>query len=539
MSSAPPSSVQPTSRAALQALHRRAAEPRSLERTRTHLRGVRQAKMRRIALLVAFTAVGACGGHHAPPGAPPGPVASSGPPMPSPTTEPAQAPTPPPADTMVPTIEIAKEYTSVFGDSSKSPTLDTAATPAESAAVHWDMDVRSYETQRRVAHFVSIFSGAARDHFEERVQAGTRYEPMIRAKLHAAGLPEDMTYLALIESGYSPHAYSSAAAVGMWQLMTSTARGAGLRVDWWIDERRDPVRSTDAAIKFLKYLKDQFGSPYLAAAAYDGGPGRIARGLSRYASDFEGQSPDDIFFALADKKYLRSETKDYVPQLIAAALVAKQPARYGLHITPEEPYAYDSVRVGPATPIAAVAKALNVPTSTILDLNPFVLRGMTPPRDSFIVRVPTGNADGFDSAFASLTKAQRTGVTHVTAKKGDTFATIAHHAGLTSRQLAAYNPKTSHTKSGRIPAGEVVMVPSDAVVAASLDVPDPSIERYGSSGRGSIHIVKKGESLGLIAVHYHTTVARLMQLNGLRKSIILPGQALVVSGSARRAKHRA
>jgi membrane-bound lytic murein transglycosylase D len=458
--------------------------------------------------------------------------------MPSPATEPAQAPTPPPADTMVPTIEIAKEYTSVFGDSSKSPTLDTAATPAESAAVHWDMDVRSYETQRRVAHFVSIFSGEARDHFAERVQRGTRYEPMIRAKLHAAGLPEDMTYLALIESGYSPHAYSSAAAVGMWQLMTSTARGAGLRVDWWIDERRDPVRSTDAAIKFLKYLKDQFGSPYLAAAAYDGGPGRIARGLSRYASDFEGQNPDDIFFALADKKYLRSETKDYVPQLIAAALVAKQPGRYGLHITPEEPYAYDSVRVGPATPIAAVAKALNVPTSTILDLNPFVLRGMTPPRDSFLVRVPTGNAEGFDSAFASLTKAQRTGVTHVAAKKGDTFATIAHRAGLTSRQLAAYNPKTPHAKSGRIPAGEVVMVPSDAVVAASLDVPDPSIERYGSSGRGGIHIVKKGESLGLIAVHYHTTVARLMQLNGLRKSIILPGQALVVSGSARRAKHR-
>jgi membrane-bound lytic murein transglycosylase D len=258
--------------------------------------------------------------------------------------------------------------------------------------------------------------------------------------------------------------------------------------------------------------------------------------LSRYASDFEGQNGDDIFFALADKKYLRSETKDYVPQLIAAALVAKQPARYGLHITPEEPYAYDSVRVGPATPLAAVAKALNIPTSTILDLNPFVLRGMTPPRDSFLVRVPTGNADGFDSAFAELTKAQRTGVTRVEAKKGDSFATIAHRAGLTSRQVAAYNPKTPHTKSGRIPAGEVVMVPSDAVVAASLDVPDPSIERYGSSGRGSIHIVKKGESLGLIAVHYHTTVARLMQLNGLRKSIILPGQALVVSGSAHRAR---
>jgi membrane-bound lytic murein transglycosylase D len=440
---------------------------------------------------------------------------------------------------MVPTAEIAKENTSVFGDSMviAPHALDTAATPAESAAVTWDIDVHSYETQRRVAHFIAMFAGEARDHFEERVQRGTRYEPMIREKLHAAGLPEDMTYLALIESGYSPQAYSSAAAVGMWQLMTSTARGAGLRVDWWIDERRDPVRSTDAAIKFLKYLKDQFGSPYLAAAAYDGGPGRIARGLSRYASDFEGQNGDDIFFALADKHYLRAETKDYVPQLIAAAIVAKQPARYGLHITPEEPYTYDSVRVGPATPLAAVAKATGVPTSTILDLNPFVLRGMTPPHDSLTVRVPTGSAADFDSSFAALSKDQRSGVTHVTAKKGDTFVTIAHREGLTGKQLAAFNPKTPHAKSGRIPAGEVLMVPSATVVAAALDVPDPSIERYGTSG---IHIVKRGESLGLIAVHYHTTVTRLMQLNGLRKSIILPGQALVVDGSRRVVhKHRA
>ncbi len=464
--------------------------------------------------------------------------------MPSSASEPTQQA----ADTLVTPSEIASEYSSVFGDTlardsmfaSLSHALDTAATPAESAEVHWDIDVRSYETQRRVAHFVAMFAGEARDHFEERVQRGTRYEPMIRAKLRAAGLPEDMTYLALIESGYSPHAYSSAAAVGMWQLMTSTARGAGLRVDWWIDERRDPVRSTDAAIKFLKYLKDQFGSPYLAAAAYDGGPGRIARGLSRYASDFEGQSGDDIFFALADKDYLRSETKNYVPQLIAAAIVAKQPARYGLHITPGEPYAYDSVRVGPGTPLAAVAKAIDVPTGTILDLNPFVLRGMTPPHDSFTVRVPIGRASDFDSSFAALSKAQRTAYSRVTAKKGDTFATVAHRAGLTSKQLAEYNPKTPHTKSGRIPAGEVLLVPSEAVVAASLDVPDPSIERYGSSGRGSIHIVKRGESLGLIAVHYHTTVSRLMQLNGLRKSIILPGQALVVSGSRRVVhKHRA
>src|SRR5215212_1968056 len=133
-----------------------------------------------------------------------------------------------------------------------------------------------------------MFTGRAKDRIAARLEIGTRYEPMIRARMREGGIPEDMYYLALVESGYDPNAYSKAAAVGMWQFMTSTGRGMGLRIDWWIDERRDPVRSTDAAVRFIKGLNEQFGSMYLAAAAYNGGPGRIARGLTRYADDFAG-----------------------------------------------------------------------------------------------------------------------------------------------------------------------------------------------------------------------------------------------------------
>jgi membrane-bound lytic murein transglycosylase D len=443
----------------------------------------------------------------------------------------ASASTPP--DTTVTHAEVTQQALRVFGDSlaprGGGGPGDSSVAAAE-AGPTWDIDVRSYATQTRVSHFVSLFSGGARDIFTQWVERGTRYEPLIRGKLRQAGLPEDMAYLPIIESGYSPHAYSTAAAVGMWQLMTSTARGAGLRVDWWVDERRDPVRSTDAAIRFLRYLKDQFGSIYLAAAAYDGGPGRISRGLARYAGDFEGTTGDDLFFALADKKYLRGETKDYVPQLIAAALVAKEPARYGLHIQPMEIYAYDSVRVGPSTPLPAIAKASDAPLAAITDLNPFVLRGVTPPKDSLTVRVPVGTAAAFDSNFAALPERDRTAYTRVTVRKGDGFASIAERSGVSVRHLKWYNPTVHPLKSGRLPAGDVVSVPSPAVIAAALDVPDPAIERYGG-GRG-IHIVKSGESLGRIALRYHTTVATLMRLNGLRKSIILPGQALVVSGSA-------
>jgi membrane-bound lytic murein transglycosylase D len=495
------------------------------------------------ARLLAIIALTACGGHARPKTAPA--AAPSTPPVsqasPSAPTDTAGAR----GDTVhVTRAEVVGQATSVFGDSlardsaQLATAADTAHTPAESAAVTWDIDVRSYETQTRVARFVAIFAGESRDHFTEQVERGTRYEPMIRAKLRAAGLPEDMTYLALIESGYSPQAYSRAAAVGMWQLMTSTAQGAGLRVDWWVDERRDPVRSTDAAIKFLRYLKDQFGSLYLAAAAYNGGPGRISRGLTRYADDLEGRSGDDLFFALADKDYLRDETKNYVPQLIAAALVAKEPARYGLHISPLVPYAYDTVRVGPATPLAAVARACDTTTSAVTELNPFILRGMTPPRDSFTVRVPVGHAGGFDAAFAALPKAERVSYARVDSKKGETMGTIAHRAGISAKELGWYNPKAPHTKSGRLPPGTSLMVPTSIALAGALDVPDPSIERYGTGG--GIHIVKRGESLGLIAKHYHTTVAALMRLNGLRKSTILPGQALVVSGTravSRRRRH--
>ena len=229
----------------------------------------------------------------------------------------------------------ADSATAAGGDAAAAPVAatDSAAVPAPV----WDIDVRSYETRHRVTYFVARFQGEAHSRFSSWLERGGRYEPMIRGKLRAAGLPEDLTYLALIESGYDPDAYSSAAAVGVWQLMTSTAQGTGLRVDWWVDERRDPVRATDGAIRFLGWLRRQFGSLFLAAAAYNGGAGRVARGLTRYADELEGQSGDDAFFSLAGTDYLRAETRDYVPKLIAAALIAKDPARYGFDVELEPP----------------------------------------------------------------------------------------------------------------------------------------------------------------------------------------------------------
>ena len=429
--------------------------------------------------------------------------------------------------------EVTRQAVEVFGDSMSAPEAQPAPGGEEVAEVTWDIDVRSYETHERVEHFVKLFSGPARDRIGLRLSRGSKYQPMIRSKFRAAGLPEDMTYLALVESGYNNDAYSRAAAVGMWQFMTATARGFGLRVDWWVDERRDPVRSTDAAIRFLKALNEQFGSLYVAAAAYNGGPGRLARGLTRFADDLEGTSGDDLFFALSEKKYLPTETKNYVPQIIAAALVGKEPARYGITVDTQPAYLYDTVRVGPTTPLAAIATATGSSTEEIVSLNPHILRGMTPPRDSFTVRVPAGRSAAFDSAFAALGAEELKPFARVTSKKGESLADIAQRSRLTAKQVAWYNPKLSVTKSGRLTAGQTILIPSAAVASAARDVPDPAIERYGSSsGRVTTHVVRPGENLGMIAKKRGTTVADLRRRNGLKKDVIFPGQTLVVRGGS-------
>jgi membrane-bound lytic murein transglycosylase D len=421
--------------------------------------------------------------------------------------------------------DIDRGVTGLFGDSAAHPVATVADSSTEPA---WDIEVHAYETTARVGRYVRLFSGPAKDHIQVQLERGTRYEAMIRTKMREGGLPEDMYFLGLVESGWDPNAYSRAAAVGMWQFMTTTARDMGMRVDWWVDERRDPVRSTTAAVRFIKDLKGQFGSLYLAAAAYDGGPGRIARGLSRYADDFEGTTGDDLFFALADKNYLRSETREYVPQLIAAALIGKEPERYGITIRPQPAFAYDSVRVGPATPLAAIATAACTSVSALQDLNPQILRGMTPPRDSFLVRIPVGSADGFPAAFAALPSDARASFRSVESKKGQSVSSIAGKYGLNAHQLSIFNPSLKRLKSGNLVPGQTVLVPTAVVVAAATAAPDPAIERYSSSRNRLLHVVKPGETLASVAKRYHTSTSALMKSNGLKRAIIFPGQSLVV-----------
>lgn len=403
-----------------------------------------------------------------------------------------------------------------------------AATPPEAT---WDIDVRSYLTHDRVEYYIDRYTGAARDRVVSWMQRGRRYEPMIRRVFREEGIAEDMYYLGLVESGYDPHAYSRAAAVGMWQFMTATARGFGLRVDWWVDERRDPIRSTRAAARFLSTLRDQFGSLYLAAAAYNGGPGRVSRGLTRYAEDVGDSEGDDQFFALADTRALRAETSNYVPQLIAAAAIGKEPWKYGITFDTVVPYAHDSVLVPAATAVAAVGLATGAPLDSLKAHNPHLLRGATPPEGDTWVRVPVGYAPAtFGTDFLSIPDSVREAWSTLKVRKATTLAAFAKGHGLTSTQVRWYNPRLRGT---RIAAGTEMNVPTRLAISGAFTVADPALERYGPAVNG-VHTVRKGETLSHIAARNGTTVARLMAINGLKKNVIYPGQRIRVRAAARK-----
>jgi membrane-bound lytic murein transglycosylase D len=481
-------------------------------------------------------AAGACGraGSVAPVTVPT-PMATAPAPVPTPVPSPMAATVSAPAasaDRATPD-EVVSTVVAVFGDSTVLRPVDSTSAADDPI---WDIDVRSYETHDRVEHYVGLFSNSAKDRFLARLSRGTRYEPMIREKLRTSGMPEDLRFLALIESGYDPNAYSRAAAVGMWQFMSGTARGVGMRVDWWMDERRDPARSTDGAIRFLSALQKQFGSLYLAAAAYNGGPGRVARGLTRFASELDGAEGEDRFFALAEQDYLRAETKNYVPQIIAAALVAKMPARYGLVIDSLPIYGYDSVLVTPGTSLAHITAASGAAKAEIRELNPAVLRGITPPDASIWVRVPLGLAERTRLALDSIPEVDRRGYREASVSGASTTpARFADSHGVTLKQLRWFNPTIKTTRKGRLVPGQSLRIPRDLAIDFAREIPDPSIERYGGasaktlSSRG-IHVVKRGESLGTIAKRYRTTVARLKTLNGISGSRLMPGQTLRVRG---------
>jgi membrane-bound lytic murein transglycosylase D len=238
--------------------------------------------------------------------------------------------------------------------------IDEEESAKESPEVTFDIPI---VINGQVERFIEYFQTTHRKPFALWLQRSGRYIPMMKEVLKQHGLPEDLVYLALIESGFNPKAYSRRRASGPWQFITRTGKKYGLEVDWWIDERRDPEKSTIAAARHLKDLYDQFSCWYLAAAGYNAGAAKISRAIQRY------QTED--FWELTKHKYLKRETRHYVPKMIAAALIAKEPEKYGFtDIVYDEPIRYEKVTVPDATDLKVIARLCEVDYETIKALNP-------------------------------------------------------------------------------------------------------------------------------------------------------------------------
>jgi len=410
----------------------------------------------------------------------------------------------------------------------------------------FDIDVANWVDHGRVKYYLNFFTGLGRERMAIWLQRMPNYEPTIRAQLVARGLPGDLAYLPLIESGYSATAVSRSRAVGMWQFIRGTGKLYGLKVDAWVDERRDIPKATDAAIRFLADLTAKFGSPYLAVAAYNGGPARIQRGLRRIDSDDEEvvddstgaggadegapQAGDVAFFQLADTRYIRKETKDYVPKLIAAAMIAKQPERYGFPaLLPPSHGPLDSVVVADATGLDVIARLAGVSLADLRESNPAFIRAVTPPNRRAVVRVPAGTGDAAQTALAAMPASERLSSFSHHARKGETMPAIAKRYGVSLSVLREYNPEYRK----RAPrAGQIVLIPGQARLAgwvAENRKVDPAVG--ASSG---VHRVRRGETLGGIARRYGLRVSKLQTWNRLRPDAILrvgrllrlePGQA--------------
>ncbi|HKV75551.1 MAG TPA: LysM peptidoglycan-binding domain-containing protein [Gemmatimonadales bacterium] len=413
---------------------------------------------------------------------------------------------------------------------------DNAPVPGEAGTTPttWDIDVVTFNNHDRVQYYLDFFQGPARDRMAIWLERMPRYEPMIRAQMRKQGLPEDMVYLALIESGFSNSAVSRSRAVGMWQFMKGTARLYHLRVDHLVDERRDPYKATEAAARFLAALRDRFGSVYLAAAAYNAGPGRVGRSLKRLPDDESedtASTNDADFFRLYDTRYIRRETKDYVPKLIAAALIAKQPEKYGF----AKPAAGDSLPpdsliVTGATGLDVVARLADTTLIAIRDLNPQYLTLMTPPGARMIVRVPRGAGPSVQTAWAALPASERVTYIEHTVASGETLGGIAKRYKVSAGTIREANPRLKPTA---LRVGQRVIIPTSArplspEVRRSLETP----VRLGRASSGSGHTVRKGETLGSIAAHYEVSVSDLERWNHLKPGAPLAaGKRLRVSGS--------
>ncbi|TVP76902.1 MAG: LysM peptidoglycan-binding domain-containing protein [Gemmatimonadales bacterium] len=406
--------------------------------------------------------------------------------------------------------------------------------------------------QERIDHWTEFWTTRGGDHFQRYIHRMGEYRDLVERELEDRGLPPSLRYLPVVESGYHPSVVSRAGATGLWQIMQGTATHLGLEASSVVDERRDPVHATRAAANYLQELYLIFDSWFLALAAYNAGPGRISGILDRHGPDDDSLTGDEVYVLV--RAHLPAETREFVPRFFAAARIASDPEAWGF-----EPHgaasilAFDEVEVPDATSLEVVARAAGTDEEEILRLNPQFIRGFTPAGRPAVVRVPAGQAQAFQVAFAQIPPEERvTFVEHVVAS-GDTPSHIAQRYGVSVSDLSDAN---GGIDPRRLQVGQRLVVPmggadtrsartaptqtaaaSTGANASAAPPAGPAAE--GGNGVARSYTVRGGDSLWSIARRFGVTVDDLRAWNGLGSSTgIRPGQELAVSRASAASVHR-
>ena len=361
-----------------------------------------------------------------------------------------------------------------------------------------------------VAGYINFYSNRGKGTFERAVARSGRYRDMIERIFKEEGVPQDLIYLAQAESGFHALALSRAGARGMWQFMAGRASGYGLQRNWWLDERQDPEKATRAAARHLKDLHNQFGDWYLAMAAYNSGPGNVQQAVKRtgYAD----------FWQLYKRNVLPRETKNYVPIILAMIIMSKNPAQYGVDdVQPEEPERYDVVRVNYPVDLRLVAECVDVPVERLADLNPSLLRRITPKDQPFDLRLPEGTKDKYLEAIAAIPESKRVLWRYHKVQSGDTLAGLAKKYRTTEKAISAANnlDSTDLTTDARLVIPMTGPVPGEGKAVAYSRHPT----RYR---------VRRGDTVLSVADDFGVPADKLRRWNRLKGNQLRRGRVLVI-----------
>ncbi len=385
----------------------------------------------------------------------------------------------------------------------------------ESAVVTYDMPIILND---RVRASIKYFQTDAREAFKRYYSRSTKFLPMIHEIFRSYGLPEDLAYLALVESGYNTKAYSWAKAAGLWQFISSTGKLYGLKRSWWYDERRDAVKSTHAAAKYLKWLYKRYGDWELAMAAYNAGPGKVSRTMKR--------DKTSDYWKL---RHLRRETKNYIPLYMAATIICKNPRKYGFNpdeIEFQDPLEHDVVVIDKTLALKDVAKAVGASEKELLELNSELLRKHTPPKAKrYNLKIPKGTKVIFAAAYDGLESPDEMSWVKHRIRGGETISTIAAKYGVS--QYAVREANNMNGRQSRIYAGKTLIVP------VPLDGAPGKSKRYRGKRKAEngVYIVRGGDSVYDIARAFNISMSSLKNLNNIgRRGRIYVNQRLRIPG---------